>query len=243
MSERIKTLLDQNIIKYDKVKWGNSYRNVLIIDGKKYQYTMNKNISKILENKINPLYIKYNMYSNQIVIDDLVGDDSTNDKYGLNTRLNKDQRRLRRNVKTKEIQNWVRGNAENFRQKEQTVDIKVHITLVHNNDIQQIDYDIPIFTVKSGKRKLAIIVKNKVRELAEKIGSYPREIRQITFKHVVVNNVPQSLKQFENMKLCGTLVNYHGYNLIIIEQTRSCVVDYLLRMLNDVNETNKKKRI
>ena len=153
MSERIKTLLDQNIIKYDKVKWGNSYRNVLIIDGKKYQYTMNKNISKILENKINPLFINSIMSLKQIVIDDLVGDDSANDKYGLNTRLDKDQRRLRRTVKTKEIQNWVRNNAENFRQKEQTVDIKVHITLVHNNDIQQIDYDIPIITVKSGQRK------------------------------------------------------------------------------------------
>ncbi len=75
MSEQIKALLDKNIINYGKVKWGSGYRNALLINGKKYQYTMNKNISKILQNKINQLYIQYNMSSNRIEIEDLIGDD------------------------------------------------------------------------------------------------------------------------------------------------------------------------
>ena len=57
---------------------------------------------------------------------------------------------------------------------------------------------------------------------------------------VTINNAPQKLQQFENSKLFGTLLSYHGYGLQINEIVNTCVPDYLLNKLNNNNEQNKK---
>ena len=95
------------------------------------------------------------------------------------------------------------------------------------------------------KRRVANAIKHATQELADKIGSYPREIEDMVLDTVVVNNVPQDLQQFKDLKLFGTLLNYHGYGLMarMNAQTMSCVLDYILDMLNNENESNRKKRI
>ena len=50
-------LLDNGTVKQEIVKWGNGSRNVIIIDGKKYQYKGGHDINKNLKNKIVTLYI------------------------------------------------------------------------------------------------------------------------------------------------------------------------------------------
>eukprot|EP00973_Karenia_brevis_P082906 11495763-Karenia_brevis.AAC.1 len=69
----------------------------------------------------------------------------------------------------------------------------------------------PTIIVQGGKRRVANAITKATRELADKIGSYPREIEDMVLKTVVVNAVPQDLKQFSELKLFGTLLNYHGY--------------------------------
>ncbi len=152
MSEQIKTLLDKNIIKYDKVKWGSGYRTVLLINGKKYQYTMNKNISKILQNKINQLYIQYNMSSNQIVIEDLVGDDGEDNKKPSR------KERIRRRRATLVIQKGFRNNRLTLKIDE--------IRNSLNNKVKVVKI-VPEVMGKN-KRGDILAILNKASKLAEK---------------------------------------------------------------------------
>ena len=50
-------LLQNDATKQEHVKWGNGYRNVVIIEGNKYQYKGGDTFNKNLENKIVSLYI------------------------------------------------------------------------------------------------------------------------------------------------------------------------------------------
>ncbi len=58
-------LLKNGAAEHATVKWGRSYRDVIIIGGKKYQYKGGHNINKNLQNKIVSLYISMSESSNQ----------------------------------------------------------------------------------------------------------------------------------------------------------------------------------
>ena len=76
--EKLQDLVENGIITYGRVPWGSGTRNAITIDGKKYQYNKNKEMSKILKNRIDLIYNinKHTFKSiNGIVIDDLVADD------------------------------------------------------------------------------------------------------------------------------------------------------------------------
>ena len=49
--------LDSGSLSQANIKWGKGYRNVVIFQGKKYQYNGTDNVNKILMNNILPLYI------------------------------------------------------------------------------------------------------------------------------------------------------------------------------------------
>ena len=67
----------------------------------------------------------------------------------------------------------------------------------------------------------------------------------MVLKSVIVNDLPQDLKQFKDLKLYGTLLNYHGYGLTasMNAKTMSCVLEYILAMLNNENEPNRKNAL
>ena len=50
-------LLENGATHHEKVKWGKSYRKVVIIGGKRYHYKGGDNINRNLKHKIVPLYI------------------------------------------------------------------------------------------------------------------------------------------------------------------------------------------
>ena len=56
IADKLNSLIDNGTITMERVAWGNGFRNVVIINGKRYQYS-GKSISNILENKISLLYI------------------------------------------------------------------------------------------------------------------------------------------------------------------------------------------
>ena len=102
-----------------------------------------------------------------------------------------------------------------------------------------------MFTVKGGNKRIASEIKKRTHELAQKIGSYPREIEDMVLKSVIVNDLPQDLNQFKDLKLYGALLNYHDYGQMasMNAQTMSCVLDYILAMLNNENEPNSKNAL
>ena len=131
--------------------------------------------------------------------------------------------------------------------KSQTlVTVEVSITFVNpdSGSAYEQNYTLPVFTVKGGINRIASEIKKRMHELAQKIGSYPREIEDMVLKSVIVNDLPQDLKQFKDSKLFGTLLNYHGYGLMasMNAQTMSCVLEYILAMLNNENEPTRKTR-
>ena len=152
---------------------------------------------------------------NTIIIDDIItpdGDNDNDDKYGVKQRLSRPARRLRRKTQTKVIQNWVKNNNDDFKQTEKMIDVAVRIKFVNPDSGKSYEqtYTIPMFTMKGGKRRIANEIKKQTQELAEKIGKYPREIESMTLESVIVNSMPQDLSQFKDLKLYGTLLNYHG---------------------------------
>ena len=80
-ADKLNSLIDNGTITKERVAWGRGFRDVVIINGKRYQYS-GKSISKLLENKITSLYIDMPASSSNrnIVIDDILsldaGDDS-----------------------------------------------------------------------------------------------------------------------------------------------------------------------
>ena len=57
MRPYLQYLLDRDIVKHDKIKWGKTERQVIITGGKKYQYKGGDEINKNLKKKIVSLYI------------------------------------------------------------------------------------------------------------------------------------------------------------------------------------------
>ena len=92
------------------------------------------------------------------------------------------------------------------------IDVKLSITFVNPNSGESYtqSYTMPTIVVKGGKRRIANAIKQATQELADKTGPYPRKIGDTVWGTVVVNAVPQDLKQFKDLKLFGTLLNYHG---------------------------------
>ena len=118
--QKLDYLISQKVVEHQNIKWGSGVRNVVIIEGKKYQYKKGSIINNRLEKIINPLYISMSKSlnkkrkQNDIIIDDIVAPGNNDDKYGINTPLDKPARRLRRKTQTKTIQKWVKQNKENF---------------------------------------------------------------------------------------------------------------------------------
>ena len=56
--QQLDYLISQNLAEYKEIKWGSGFRNVVIIEGKKYQYKGGSNINNGLQKNINPLYIE-----------------------------------------------------------------------------------------------------------------------------------------------------------------------------------------
>ena len=53
----LRYLLENGAAKHVTIRWGQSYRKVIFIGGKRYQYKVGHNINKNLKNKIVSLYI------------------------------------------------------------------------------------------------------------------------------------------------------------------------------------------
>ena len=56
LMDKLNSLIDNGTITKERVAWGNGFRDVVIIDGKRHQFN-GKSISKLVENKISSLYI------------------------------------------------------------------------------------------------------------------------------------------------------------------------------------------
>ena len=55
--QKLDYLISQKVVEHQNIKWGSGFRNVVIIDGLKYQYKKGSIINNRLEKNINPLYI------------------------------------------------------------------------------------------------------------------------------------------------------------------------------------------
>ena len=124
-------LLEKRAAKHVTIRWGQSYRKVIFIGGKRYQYKGGHDINKNLKNKIVPLYISMSKSSKQnVIINDIVApnDDADDNKYGTKTPLCKPARRLRRKTQTNVIQQWVKQNKDNFKQEDHKVQLVLEVT-------------------------------------------------------------------------------------------------------------------
>jgi len=100
-ANKLKQLLDNGTVKQERVAWGRGFRNVIIINGKRYQYS-GKHISKLLENKISLLYIDMPASSSNenIIINDILSLDAGD---GVNSKRTKEERDARAKHRKKTI--------------------------------------------------------------------------------------------------------------------------------------------
>ena len=78
----VQYMLDNKQATKNNIKWGTGYRNVVIFQGKKYQYKEVGDVNKILMKSISPLYIKM---SSKLQIT-IKTDDSENKKVVLKSK-------------------------------------------------------------------------------------------------------------------------------------------------------------
>ena len=90
--------------------------------------------------------------------------DNNDDKYGINTPLDKPARRLRRKTQTKTIQKWVKQNKENFKQEDHDVQLVVELKILQDDRIFTQTYNTKVFNVFGGKFKLRKGIENKIKE-------------------------------------------------------------------------------
>ena len=140
------------------------------------------------------------------------------------------------------------NKTENNDKSQTLVTVEVRVTFVNpdSGSAYEQNYTLPVFTVKGGNKRIASEIKKKrAHEFAQKIGSYPREIEDMVLKSVIVNDLPQDLQQLNDLTLYGSLLNYHGYGLMasMNAQTMSCVLDYVIAMLNNENEPNRNNAL
>ena len=133
--QKLDYLISQKVAEHQNIKWGSGFRDVIKIGVKTYQYKKEGIINNRLEKNIIPLYISMSKSlnkkrkQNDIIIDDIVAPDNNDDKYGINTPLDKPARRLRRKTQTKTIQKWVKQNKENFKQEDHDVQLAFNLTI------------------------------------------------------------------------------------------------------------------
>lgn len=92
---------------------------------------------------------------------------------------------------------------------------------------------------------MAVAIKTATRDLADDTGTYPRTVTDLELAHAQITNTPAGLRQSKELKRFGTLISCHGYGLVVNRQliTSSCVIDFIIAMLNRKDEPNRTKRI
>ncbi len=55
--QKLDYLISQKVVEYKEVDWGSGVRNVVIIEGKTYQYKGSDDFNITLKNKFSSLYI------------------------------------------------------------------------------------------------------------------------------------------------------------------------------------------
>ena len=132
------------------------------------------------------------------------------------------------------------------------VEFAIHITLRHvsENPSQRIEHvekiRISMTTVLGGINGVKLFIKKKIMEMIYAYEGSGYEIVSMTIVKLYIQKKRQQLKvNFKEIKMYGTLFNYNGFGLKAIksEVPNSCVPEYLLKLYNNPNEKNPRKRL
>ena len=240
--QKLDYLISQKVVEHQNIKWGSGFRDVIKIGVKTYQYKKEGIINNRLEKNISSLYISMSKSlnkkrkQNDIIIDDIVAPDDNDDKYGINTPLDKPARRLRRKTQTKTIQKWVKQNKENFKQEDHDVQLAFNLTIREGETIVKKSYNTKVFNVFGGKTKLRRGIEDKIKEIRNLYEEdYNLELINLELARLYIDDVKRNIQRdFSEIKMFGTLLNLCGYDLNVgkYEFNNACSVEYHVEMFN-----------
>ena len=220
-------------------------RNYLIFekDNHKYYYNPNKLISDTLRKKLfNHLYTiskkRLNKKTKQsdIIINDIVAPDDNDDYFNLQKNISKPARELKRKILTKKVQQFIRRNADDFEQDENSIQIIYEVKA----DGKQFDLNTKAFKVVGGKYKTRKAIDNHLYKTADDlINTYELDdIESIIIKRIYINDIEKATTGFRDIKMYGTLLNICGYDLQVgkYEFVNACAVEHHVKMFNTIRK-------
>ena len=122
----------------------------------------------------------------------------------------------------------------------------VEIRVLMTNKIRQKDAFIPITTVYGGMEGVKMYIKKLVIDSVYAWEDSPTEIQKMILNKLYVKKSKQNLSQdIKHIKMYGTVFNYLGYGLMAQQGKipNACVPEYLLKLYNNEEETNPRRRL
>lgn len=244
MRPYLKYLLDRGYADQVKVKWGKGYRNVIIIGGKKYLYKGGDEFNKNLKKKIVSLYI--NMSDKTLdqktkKSDNSVGVNLKFDDDGDRTWINKDR--------FDEFESEYQQSQDDSSLSDTSrVEFEIHIKMVkvETKTEETNKIWINMTTVYGGVNGVKLFIKHKIIEMVYAYEDSDWEIISMSIIKLYIKKQKQTQNtNFRDIKMFGAVFNYNGFALEAIksEVPNSCVPEYLLKLYNNPEETNPRKRL
>ena len=122
----------------------------------------------------------------------------------------------------------------------------VEVREVFTGNIIQKEAFIPITTVYGGMEGVKMYIKKLVIDSVYAWEDSPTEIQKMILNKLYVKKSKQNLSQdIKHIKMYGTVFNYLGYGLMAQqgEIPNACVPEYLLKLYNNEEETNPRRRL
>ena len=130
-----------------------------------------------------------------------------------------------------------------------SVEFEIHIKMVKNLKIEKIEDTkkiwIPMTTVY-GANGVKLFIKHKIIEMVYAYEDSDWEIVSMSIIKLYHNKQKQKGNiNFKDIKMYGTVFNYNGFALQAVESKtlNSCVPEYILKLYNNPEETNPRKRL
>ena len=107
------------------------------------------------------------------------------------------------------------------------------------------DAFLPMTTVYGGIQGVKLYLKKKVIDTVYAWEDSGAEIQQIIVKKLIKKEKQDLSQDIKHIKMYGTVFNYLGYGLMAQqgEIPNACVPQYLLKLYNNEEETNPRKRL
>ena len=175
-----------------------------------------------------------------VIIIDYEDEDEDDDKYGLNTRLTKEQRNFRHKHKMRRIARFIKNKKSDLEQGNHMIQIIFSITTQDNTNGEVITrpYNTGAIPVEGGKYKIAKAIKKKEQWVKDLLTEdYNKTVLNVRIDRLYIDEVKQIREDLTDEPMYGEQpqqLEFCGYNMKLKRFTikNACSLEYHVEMFN-----------